>query len=92
VQVSILEANAAGTGDPTGGTLLTAANSNVRGMQIANGYSANSLKWRFIHTGQTSDAGVKGYSPWYTIYHSGNINALMTEITNRLSNASGVSF
>lgn len=92
IQVSILDAVALGTGDPTGGTLLTAANSNNRGMQIANGYSANSLKWRFLHTDQTSDAGVKGYSPWYTIYHSGNINTLMTEITNRLSNASGVSF
>lgn len=92
VQVSILDAVALGTGDPTGGTLLTAANSNNRGMQIANGYSANSLKWRFIHSEQTSDAGTKGYSPWYTIYHSGNISTLMTEITNRLSNASGVSF
>jgi hypothetical protein len=92
VQVSILDATAAGTGDPTGGILLTAANSNNRGMQIANGYSANSLKWRFIHSEQTSDAGVKGYSPWFTIYHSGNISNLMTEITSRLTNANGVSF
>ena len=92
--VSVLETPAAavGTGDPTGGVALTAARSTNRGMQIANGYSANSLKWRFIHSAQTSDAGTKGYSPWYTIYHSGNISTLMTEITNRLSNASGVSF
>ena len=92
--VSVFETPSAavGTGDPTGGVALTAARGTNRGMQIANGYSANSLKWRFIHSDYTSDAGVKGYSPWYTIYHSGNIDTLITEITNRLSNASGVSF
>lgn len=92
--ISVLETPSAavGTGDPTGGVVLTAARNTNRGIQIANGYSANSLKWRFIHSDQTSDASIKGYSPWYTIYHSGNINTLMTEITNRLSNASGVSF
>ena len=92
--VSVFEtpSTATGTGDPTGGVVLTAARSINRGMQIANGYSAGSLKWRFLHSQQTSDAGVTGYSPWYTIYHSGNIDTLMTEITNRLSNASGVSF
>ena len=92
ITYSQMPATANGTGDPTGGVMLTAQYSTVRGMQIANGYSANSLKWRFIHSEQTSDAGIKGYSPWYTIYHSGNISTLMTEITNRLSNASGVSF
>ena len=92
ITYSQMPATANGTGDPTGGVMLTAQYSTVRGMQIASGYSANSLKWRFIHSEQTSDAGIKGYSPWYTIYHSGNISTLMTEITNRLSNASGVSF
>lgn len=92
--VSVFEtpSTAVGTGDPTGGVALTVARGPSRGMQIANGYSANSLKWRFIHGNQTSDAGITGYSPWYTIYHSGNISTLMTEITNRLSNANGVSF
>ena len=92
IQASELPATANGTQDPQGGILLTAATSNNRGVQIANGYAANSLKWRFIHSNQTSDAGTTGYSSWYTIYHSGNISTLMTEITNRLSNASGVSF
>lgn len=81
IQVSELPATANGTQDPHGGILLTAAVNNTRGMQIANGYAANSLKWRFIHSNQTSDAGTAGYSPWYTIYHSGNV-----------TNASGVSF
>lgn len=72
VQVSILDGTAAGTNDPTGGALLTAAYSNQRGFQIGAGYSVGSLKWRWIHGNATSDAGITGYSPWYTIYHSGN--------------------
>ena len=92
IQASELPATANGTQDPQGGALLTAAVSTTRGMQIANGYSANSLKWRFIHTEQTSNAGTKGYSPWYTIYHSGNIGALATALSSYISNASGVSF
>ena len=92
IQASELPSTANGTQDPQGGILLTAATSNNRGVQIANGYAANSLKWRFIHSNQTSDAGTTGYSPWYTIYHSGNIDKLATALSNHLTNANGVSF
>ena len=92
IQVSELPAAANGTQDPQGGVLLTAAINNNRGIQIGNGYAVDSLKWRFIHSNQTSDAGTTGYSPWYTIYHSGNIGTLATALSRYISNASGVSF
>lgn len=91
--INELPLTANGVNDPIGGVLLNIQNSVNRGMQICNGYTdANQLKWRIIHSTKTSDDGVLGYSPWFTIYHSGNINELMTEITTRLNNASGVSF
>lgn len=91
--INELPLTANGINDPIGGVLLNIQNSVNRGMQICNGYTdANQLKWRIIHSTKTSDDGVLGYSPWFTIYHSGNINELMAEITTRLNNASGVSF